>query len=153
MAYAHWLLLNHACDFQVQNQPGLINTGKYKQHSRYNKFLKTVVDDRYPSQSNNTSIAVYTYNKGITLGMGSDNDRRRYYVIPFHIGWVHTQNDPSNASGKLGTQSTFSVCACFVSIAADFTHVLFGLLHWHSDNNTVVPLPTLTKMGIHRMMI
>ena len=28
------------------------------------------------------------------LGMGSANERRRYYVTPSLIGWTHTQNDP-----------------------------------------------------------
>ena len=29
----------------------------------------------------------------IILGMGSANERRRYIVTPFLIGWAHTQND------------------------------------------------------------
>ena len=30
----------------------------------------------------------------IILGMGSANERRRYIVTSFLIGWAHTQNDP-----------------------------------------------------------
>ena len=29
----------------------------------------------------------------ITLAMGSANEKRRYYVRPFLIGWAHTQNN------------------------------------------------------------
>ena len=34
------------------------------------------------------------YFAGITLGMGSSNERRRYNVIFSVIDWAHTQNDP-----------------------------------------------------------
>ena len=34
---------------------------------------------------------------GIILGMGSANERRRYYVTPPLIGRAHTQNDPKLA--------------------------------------------------------
>ena len=32
--------------------------------------------------------------KGIILGMGSANERRGYYVMPFLIGHAHTQIEP-----------------------------------------------------------
>ena len=32
---------------------------------------------------------------GIILGMGSANERRRYYVTPSLIGWVHSQKNPT----------------------------------------------------------
>ena len=33
--------------------------------------------------------------------MGSANEKRRYYVTPFLIGWAHTQNDPSESDWLL----------------------------------------------------
>ena len=39
---------------------------------------------------------------GIILGMGSANERWRYIVTSFLIGWAHTQNDPW-LPGKSGT--------------------------------------------------
>ena len=38
---------------------------------------------------------------GIILGMGSANERRRYYVTPSLIGRAHTQNDPSMLPANL----------------------------------------------------
>ena len=38
---------------------------------------------------------------GITLGMGSANERRRYLVTPSLIGWAHTQNDTSSVAAEL----------------------------------------------------
>ena len=42
----------------------------------------------------NHSDAGYSYTAEIILGMGSANDRRRYYVTPPFIGRAHTKNDP-----------------------------------------------------------
>ena len=38
-------------------------------------------------------IVEYVYTSEIILGMGSANERRRYYVTPSLIGRAHTQND------------------------------------------------------------
>ena len=36
---------------------------------------------------------------GIILGMGWANERRRYIVTSFLIGWAHTQNDDYSGIG------------------------------------------------------
>ena len=35
----------------------------------------------------------HDYDSGIILGMGSANEKRRYIVTSFLIGWAHAQND------------------------------------------------------------
>ena len=47
---------------------------------------------------------------GITLGMGSFNERRRYNVTIFIIGWAHTQNDPWKSSKNIIVTRVLTDC-------------------------------------------
>ena len=60
-------------------------------------------------------------NPGIILGMGSSNERRRYYVTPSLIGWAHTQNDPCNPQVSLKRQA-------YIATADNMSHFIADLI-------------------------
>ena len=44
----------------------------------------------------NSTNHLSKHNSGIILGVALANERGRYIVMSFLIGWAHTQNDPCN---------------------------------------------------------
>ena len=55
------------------------------------KFWVALVFDKLPHNKRKREPGALS---GITLGLGSANEKRRYNVTSFLIGWSHTQNNP-----------------------------------------------------------
>ena len=104
-------------------------------------MLSTLIQQRWLSASlcaksidylhRNHIITVFCLKKshsGIILGMGSNNERRRYYITSPLIGWAHTQNDPCHYA-VYPQNYAYGLCFdmfCCGYITTDFNHILQG---------------------------
>ena len=83
---------------------------------------------QYPSSPEGWGVKRYAFT-GIILWMHPSKERQRYIVTSSHIGWVHTQNDPSLHSHN----------SCWLRIHAAST--IFNPLHaellWCNINSLV----------------